>query len=186
MSLSNAPDSLTNAIAGPSTPTPYTPGQFEEESDHEEQDGAPSDTESDGEQEGSVAEDSEDNDDTIATPAVRAASRKTQFRKFLLPECELILLRALDDVKPFSAKRGQGAKLWDNVELFLHQYDTAQRRDKGAEPMFTDVSVRACKNKWSAISKEHKVEEGILKTKSGITLPVTERNTLIKAIYAYE
>ncbi|KAF9271931.1 hypothetical protein BGZ74_005548, partial [Mortierella antarctica] len=204
MSSIIAADSTTNAIAGPSTPTTYTPGVFavphppsqhhpparrrliHEESDHEEQDGGTTDSESDNDQEESVADVSGDEDHAAEAPTVQAGARKTQFRKFLLPECELILLKALNDVRPFSNKRGVATKLWEQVELYLHKHDTAQRRKNNAEPNFTDVTVRACKSKWSAISKAHAVEDGVLKNATGITLPVSERNTLILEIFEYE
>ncbi|KAG0059147.1 hypothetical protein BGZ92_006996, partial [Podila epicladia] len=91
----------------------------------------------------------------METPTTRAGSRKTQFRKFLLPECELILLRALADVLPSSNKRGEATKLWEKVKLYLHKYDAEQKKKKKAEPLFTDVTVRACKSRWSYIRKAH-------------------------------
>ncbi|KFH68874.1 hypothetical protein MVEG_05678 [Podila verticillata NRRL 6337] len=183
MSSPNAADSSTNAIAGPSTPTTHTPGVFavphppshqsppshrrliQDESDHEE-DGGATDSGSDNEQEGSVADISGGEDDTAETPTTQVGTHKTQFRKFLLPECELILLRALNDVRPFSNKRGAATKLWEQVELYLHKHDAARKRRNNAEPHFTDVTVRACKSKWNVI--------------------ISERNTLIQEIFEYE
>ncbi|KAG0077524.1 hypothetical protein BGZ93_003696, partial [Podila epicladia] len=195
MSLPNVPDSPTISTAGTSTSTHHTLNQFavphppghrrliQEESDHEEAEDTHS--ESENEQEGSIADISGD-DDTMETPTTRAGSRKTQFRKFLLPECELILLRALADVLPFSNKRGEATKLWEKVELYLHKYDAEQKKKKSVEPLFTDVTVRACKSRWNYIRKAHAVHRGTLQGASGITLPVTERNTLIEEIFEYE
>ncbi|KAG0016504.1 hypothetical protein BGZ82_001035, partial [Podila clonocystis] len=201
--MANAAESSTNAIAGSSTPTTHTPGVFavphlpshrhppshrrliQDESDHEE-DGGTTDSGSDNDQEGSVADVSGGEDDAAEAPTIQVGSRKTQFRKFLLPECELILLRALNDVRPFSNKRGAATKLWEQVELYLHKHDAAQKRRNNAEPHFTDVTVRACKSKWSVISKAHAIEDGVLKNATGITLPVSERTTLIQEIFEYE
>ncbi|KAF9307127.1 hypothetical protein BG003_000781, partial [Podila horticola] len=72
------------------------------------------------------------------------------------------------------------------VELYLHKHDAARKRRNNAEPHFTDVTVRACKSKWNVISKVHAIEDGVLKNATGITLPVSERNTLIQEIYEYE
>ncbi|KAF9367777.1 hypothetical protein CPC16_006038, partial [Podila verticillata] len=72
------------------------------------------------------------------------------------------------------------------VELYLHKHDAARKRRNNAEPHFTDVTVRACKSKWNIISKAHAIEDGILKNATGITLPVSERNTLIQEIFEYE
>ncbi|KAF9367464.1 hypothetical protein CPB97_005725, partial [Podila verticillata] len=150
-----------------------------------EEDGGSTDMESDNKQEGSIADISGD-DSASETPTTQGRSRKTQFHKFLLPKCELILLQALNDVRPFSNKWGEATKLWDQVEHYLHKYDAAQRMKNSMEPLFTDVTVHACKSKWVAIHKAHAVEDGVLKNKTGITLPVTRRNTLIQDIYEYE
>ena len=141
---------------------------------------------SDNDQEGSVANISGVEDDVAEAPTTQVRSHKTQFCKFLLPECELILLRALNDVRPFSNKCGAATKLWEQVELYLHKHDAAQKWRNNMELHFTDITVHACKSKWSVISKVYAIEDGILKNATGITLLVSECNTLIQEIFEYE
>lgn len=107
MSSIIAAGSTTNPIAGPNTPTTYTPGVFtvphppsqhhpparrrliQEESDHEEQDGGTTDSESDNDQEESVADVSGDEDNAAEAPTIQAGARKTLFHKFLLLNANL-------------------------------------------------------------------------------------------------
>lgn len=144
------------------------------------------DSGSDNEQEGSVTDISGGKDDAAETPTTQVRICKMQFCKFLLPECKLVLLRALNDVRPFSNKCGAATKLWEQVELYLHKHNTAKKRRNNVEPHFTDITVCACKSKWSTISKAHAIEDGVLKNVTGITLPVSECNTLIQEIFEYE
>ncbi|KAK3811562.1 MAG: hypothetical protein J3R72DRAFT_480791 [Linnemannia gamsii] len=71
------------------------------------------------------------------TPQLRA----TTFNGFKDPAHELLLLKALDTVRPFGIQHGKTGAAWSRVVQYLRDYDDKERAD-GRPTVFDDVNPR--------------------------------------------
>ncbi|KAF9368389.1 hypothetical protein CPB97_004672 [Podila verticillata] len=96
----------------------------------------------------------------------------------------IILLQALDVVKPFSTGYGKTKQAWEGVIAFLHQHDEGLVA-AGGKPVFEGVTVHCCQDNWDDLVSEFKQYQAKLDTGTGINPKVTELIKHTQPVYLY-
>ncbi|KAF9933641.1 hypothetical protein FBU30_004884, partial [Linnemannia zychae] len=132
--------------------------------------------------------DVEDAFDSDAQSITNSRKHKRHYRSFRkdTPE-ELLLLKALKDTSPFTAKHKDKAASWERVVTWLKTHD--EKRLSETPPknvLFEGIQSRTCKLAWTRISKEFVEYQRRLKRATGVELVDGERIQLIEELYNTE
>ncbi|KAF8948064.1 hypothetical protein BGZ47_006609 [Haplosporangium gracile] len=147
-----------------------------------------------GETEEEVGDDETDTDDLaggslispeeadVGLPSQRA---RTAFVGFKDPKLELVLLHALDAVRPFGAQHGRKLDAWKSVVQNLKDHDAIEQ-EAGRPAVFSLVNTRVCQAKWNTLSDEYAEHLREMRRTTGANPTLTKRLQLMGAIYDYE
>ncbi|KAK3843746.1 MAG: hypothetical protein J3R72DRAFT_439841 [Linnemannia gamsii] len=121
-------------------------------------------------------------DETIHTTT---QPRATTFSDFKDPAHELLLLKALDKVRPFGVQHGQTRASWWRVFRYLRDHDDKERAED-RPTVFDDVNPRVCQTKWKNLSSEYTVHETAMLRATGVKPEITDRLKYIQPVYEFE
>ncbi|KAG0011053.1 hypothetical protein BGZ82_003179, partial [Podila clonocystis] len=107
------------------------------------------------------------------------------FNGFKDPAHEIVLLKALDVVRPFGAQHGQTASAWLRVVWYLKDHDDKERA-AGRPTMFNDVNSRVCQARWKTLSHEYSDFEDDMVIASGVNPQITDHLKHIQPVYKFE
>ncbi|KAF9916934.1 hypothetical protein FBU30_001072 [Linnemannia zychae] len=128
-------------------------------------------------------EDVERRQSSTAIASTEPLRRQIKFPGFN-KEMELVLLKAINSINPFSAPYGKTADAWAHVVLYLKD-DDEKGRAKGREPWFDMVNVRNCKERWLVLSEEYAVLSESLRESD--TIPIIDARYIeLEKAYLYE
>ncbi|KAG0069156.1 hypothetical protein BGZ93_002909 [Podila epicladia] len=141
------------------------------------------DDENTGESDGDSAENVEELD--VGTIQRTRQPRANAFNGFKDPAHEIVLLKALDVVRPFGAQHGQTATAWLRVVRYLKDHDDKERA-AGRPTVFNDVNPRVCQARWKTLSREYADFEDDMVIASGVNPHITDRLKHIQPVYEFE
>ncbi|KAG0010695.1 hypothetical protein BGZ81_002606 [Podila clonocystis] len=98
---------------------------------------------------------------------------------------ELLLLKALDVVRPFGVQHGQTGAAWLRVVRYLKDHDNKER-DEGRPTVFDGVNPRVCQARWKNLSREYAEHEADMKAATGVNPQITDRLKHIQPVYEFE
>lgn len=110
---------------------------------------------------------------------------RAPFNGFKDPKLELILLHALDAVRPFGAQHGRKLDAWKSVVQNLKDHDAIEQ-DAGRLAVFSLVNARVCQAKWNTLSDEYAEHLREMRRTTGANPTLTKRLQLMGAIYEHE
>ncbi|KAF9536398.1 hypothetical protein EC957_011099 [Mortierella hygrophila] len=118
----------------------------------------------------------------VGLPSQRARTAFTGFKDLKL---ELILLQALDAVRPFGAQHGRKLDAWRSIVQHLKDHDVIEQ-EAGRPAVFGLVNARVCQAKWNTLSDEYAEHLREMRRTTGANPTLTKRLQLMGAIYDYE
>jgi hypothetical protein len=111
--------------------------------------------------------------------------RATIFTGFKDPAHELLLLKALDTVRPFGVQHGQTGTAWSRVVQYLRDHDDKEQAE-GRPRVFDDVNPRVCQARWKNLSSEYAAHETAMLRATGVNPEITDRLKYIQPVYEFE
>ncbi|KAG9070780.1 hypothetical protein KI688_008320 [Linnemannia hyalina] len=111
--------------------------------------------------------------------------RATTFNGFKDPAHELLLLKALDAVRPFGIQHGQTRAAWSRVVQYLKDYDDKERAE-GRPTVFDDVNPCVCQARWKNLSSEYAEHEAAMLRATGVNPQIADRLKYMQPVYEFE
>ncbi|KAK3830062.1 MAG: hypothetical protein JOS17DRAFT_830500 [Linnemannia elongata] len=110
---------------------------------------------------------------------------RTAFTGFKDPKLELILLQALNAVRPFGAQYRRKLDAWRSIVQHPKDHDPIEQ-EAGRPAVFSLVNAREYHAKWNTLSDEYAEQLHEMRRTTGANPTLTKRLKLMGAIYDYE